>query len=100
MGEDCTCLLLHVTHAGVPPLLKKVLESSKIYKAGLNIIGDAAKIKADYGVRHMSCMIVRLPDCHYTSLDRSTFRELSYVTIQMKLPIIVASESSLKGHFT
>ncbi|GAX73880.1 hypothetical protein CEUSTIGMA_g1330.t1 [Chlamydomonas eustigma] len=57
MGLDCTCLLLHVAHAGMQQktsghwtLLKKLLESSRIQKAGLNIMGDAAKIKADFGI--------------------------------------------------
>jgi len=49
-GTDCTCLLLHIHHSGIPSILRKLLESSSICKAGLNISGDSQKLKTDFGI--------------------------------------------------
>jgi hypothetical protein len=58
-GSDCCCLLLHVAHSGMPPLLRKLLESPSIIKAGVNINGDAHKLRADFGVSMCGmCMCV------------------------------------------
>ena len=48
-GRDCTCLLLHVAHAGMTPALKALLEEPSLLKAGVNITGDATKLQADFG---------------------------------------------------
>ena len=50
LGSDCTCLLLHIHHSGIPPVLKKLLESGSVRKAGLNITGDAHKLRTDFGL--------------------------------------------------
>lgn len=63
-GADCHCLLLHVAHSGVPPVLRKILESSSLRKAGVNITGDAHKLRSDFGVgRRIRCCVVRLDSC-------------------------------------
>ena len=33
-GRDCTCILLHVHHSGIPTVLRKLLESDSLYKVG------------------------------------------------------------------
>lgn len=55
-GTDCTCLLLHVHHSGIPLVLRKLLESSSIRKVGLNITGDAHKLKTDFGIELGGCV--------------------------------------------
>ena len=49
-GRDCTCVLLHIHHSGIPAVLRRLLESDSLHKVGLNITGDAHKLKADFGL--------------------------------------------------
>ncbi|KAG2497293.1 hypothetical protein HYH03_004876 [Edaphochlamys debaryana] len=48
-AHTCT-LLLHVFHAGFTQRLRRLLEAEVPRKVGVNISGDARKLKADYGV--------------------------------------------------
>ncbi|GIM13601.1 hypothetical protein Vretimale_16672 [Volvox reticuliferus] len=49
-GRHCCCLLLHIIHSGVTPRLRALLEAEEPCKVGVNITGDANKLKRDYGV--------------------------------------------------
>lgn len=43
------CLLLHIAHSGMTPLLQRFLTTGTIFKAGVGAHGDALKIGRDYG---------------------------------------------------
>ncbi|GFR52197.1 hypothetical protein Agub_g14735, partial [Astrephomene gubernaculifera] len=49
-GRHCCCLLLHVIHSGITPRLRQLLEAEEPRKVGVNITGDAQKLRRDYGV--------------------------------------------------
>ncbi|EFJ48923.1 hypothetical protein VOLCADRAFT_90238 [Volvox carteri f. nagariensis] len=49
-GRHCCCLLLHIRYSGVTPRLRALLEAELPCKVGVNITGDANKLKRDYGV--------------------------------------------------
>ncbi|PNW74192.1 hypothetical protein CHLRE_13g588900v5 [Chlamydomonas reinhardtii] len=49
-GRHCVCLLLHVLHSGIPPRLRHLLEAEQPVKVGVNISGDASKLRRDCGV--------------------------------------------------
>lgn len=48
--EKTLCYVLHITHSGVPPILKSLLEDSSSIKVGICIDNDARKMMNDYGV--------------------------------------------------
>ncbi|KAL6885452.1 hypothetical protein ACP4OV_010231 [Aristida adscensionis] len=48
--EKTRCYVLHITHSGVPPILKSLLENSSSVKVGICIDNDARKMLNDYNV--------------------------------------------------
>ncbi|WVZ83662.1 hypothetical protein U9M48_030788 [Paspalum notatum var. saurae] len=48
--EKTLCYVLHITHSGVPPILKSLLEDSSSIKVGICIDNDARKMLNDYDV--------------------------------------------------
>lgn len=52
--------MIHVIHCGIPEGLKALLESPATKKVGVNIEGDARKLRSDYGVDIMGCIDIPL----------------------------------------
>ncbi|GLI65811.1 hypothetical protein VaNZ11_009434 [Volvox africanus] len=74
-GRHCCCLLLHIIHSGVTPRLRALLEAEEPCKVGVNITGDANKLKRDYGVEMRGTTELDL-----LANDR-VFQHIAHVTI-------------------